>query len=142
MRSSPRGARAATLLAIALAPACDERAPEVEFAATALTPAEWDTWEQAGIKSAHHEITVRRTMRTPSWCRHLDATGVRSGNELTLRVMATKVEEECPPGEGLWGYLAVIKDLPSGRYDLRVVHTYATPGRSAETVLRHPVLVE
>lgn len=124
-------------------PACSAE-PEVEFVETPLSAQEWDAWSHAGVQSAHQEITIRRTMRTPSACRTLDAGVVRVGDEITLRVMAQEAEEDdCDPGrEGLFGYLAVIRGLRPGSYDLRVVHVFATPGRPTEEALRHRVLVE
>lgn len=129
----------ATLL---LMSACSERRLEVEFAETALTAEEMALWSRAGIRSAHDEISVRRTMRTPSWCRDLEAEAVRVGNEVTLRVMAIETDDDCPPGEGLWAYVAEIRGLRRGEYTLRVVHTYADPRRPSEVVLKHPVVVE
>jgi hypothetical protein len=130
------------ILAVLMVAGACQPAPEVDFAATPLTPAEVETWSSAAIRSAYHEITVRRTITTASWCRLLDADAVRTGSEITLRVVARETGGDCPPGEGTWGYIAVIHDLPSGRYDLRVVHTLAAPGRTSRVVLRHPVLVE
>ncbi|HEV2148897.1 MAG TPA: hypothetical protein VGR37_15940 [Longimicrobiaceae bacterium] len=130
------------ILAVLLTAAACRPAPEVEFVATPLSPAEVEAWSAAAIRSAHHEITVRRTITTGSWCRTLNADAVRTGSEITLRVVAREAGDDCPPGEGTWGYMAIIRDLPSGRYDLRVVHTFATPGRPSRLVLRHPVLVE
>ena len=129
-------------ICLSLLVACTSAEPEVEFAATPLSPAEWESWSHAGVRSAHHEITVRRTMRTPDWCRHLDASSVLTGSDLVLRVSATEGEGPCPPGEGLWGYMAVVRNLRSGRYNLRVVHTDAAGGTRPEVVLRHQVLVE
>lgn len=129
-------------LCLLVAAACGGSTPDVDFVATPLTPAEAESWEKAGIRSAHHEITVRRTFRTPTWCRELEADAVRTASDVTLRVMALRSDDPCPPGEGVWGYMAVIHDLAPGRYDLRVVHTYDTPGRPSEVVLSHSVLVE
>lgn len=122
--------------------ACAEESLEVEFAEAPLTPAELAAWSRAGVRSAHQEITVRRTITTPSWCRDLEADAVRTGNDVTLRVKASETREECPPGEGLWGYLAEIRGLRRGRYNLRVVHTFADPRRASEVVLTHPIVVE
>lgn len=133
--------RAGFACVLALA-ACSEPALEVEFAETPLTPAELAAWSRAGVRSAHQEITVRRTMTTPSWCRDLEADAVRTGSDVTLRVKAVQTEDACPPGEGTWGYVAEVRGLPRGRYNLRVVHTYVDSRRPAEVVLTHPVLVE
>lgn len=132
----------ALTICLVLAASCARSEPEVEFVATALTEAEWESWSRAGIKSAHHEITVRRTMRTPSWCRHLDATVLRTTSELVLRITSEETDDPCPAGEGLWGYMALIRNLDPGRYQLRVVHTYADDRRPSEVVLRHQVVVE
>ena len=129
-------------LCLLVAAACDASTPDVDFVAAPLTPAEAESWEKAGIWSAHHEITVRRTLRTPTWCRELEGDAVRTASAVTLRVMAHPSEDPCPPGEGVWGYMAVIHDLAPGRYDLRVVHTDAAPGGRAEVALSHSVLVE
>lgn len=129
-------------LSLSLLAACTSAEPEVEFVATPLSPVEWESWSHAGVRSAHHEITVRRTIRTPTWCRELDASSVLTGSDLVLRVAATEDEGPCPPGEGLWGYMAVVRNLRSGRYNLRVVHTDAAGGKRPEVVLRHQVLVE
>ena len=122
--------------------ACSERPLEVEFAETPLTATEMAAWSRAGIRSAHQEITVRRTMETASWCRDLEADAVRTGSDVTLRVKASETQDKCPPGEGLWGYVAEIHGLKRGRYNLRVVHTFADPRRPSEVVLTHPVVVE
>jgi hypothetical protein len=123
---------------------CTASRPEVEFVATPLSADEWRTWSQAGVQSAHQEITIRRTIRTPSACRTLDAAVAQVGDEVTLRVMARKTEGNgCNPAEeGLFGYIAVVRGLRPGRYDLRVVHVFADPKRPAQEVLRHSVLVE
>lgn len=133
--------RAGLVCVLALA-ACAAPALEVEFAETPLTSAEVAAWSRAGVRSAHHEVTVRRTMRTPSWCRDLEADAVRTGSDVTLRVKSTATSGECPPGEATWGYVAEIRGLAPGRYNLRVLHTYDDARRSPEVVLTHPVLVE
>ena len=122
--------------------ACTAGEPEVEFVATPLTEAEWRSWSRPGVESAHRHITVRRTMNTPSWCRHLDAEVVRTGRELVLRITSTESDGPCPPGEGLWGYMAQIQNLDAGRYRLEVIHTYAADKKPPELVLRHQVVVE
>jgi hypothetical protein len=130
---------AACLLLLA---ACSDPPLEVEFAETPLTVAEKAAWSRAGVRSAHQEITVRRTITTPSWCRDLEADAIRTGSDVTLRVKASETQDECPPGEGLWGYVAEIRGLKRGRYNLRVIHTFADPRRPSEVVLAHPILVE
>jgi hypothetical protein len=134
-----------TLAALALlVVSCTASEPEVEFIATPLSVDEWNTWSHAGVQSAHREITVRRTIRTPSACRTLDADVAQVGHEITLRIVARKAKEDgcSSAGEGLFGYMAVLRGLRPGRYDLRVVHVFANPDRPAEVALRHSVLVE
>lgn len=129
------------LLAPALA-ACTERSLAVEFAETPITPAEVDSWTAVTVRSAHHEVLVRRTMTTPSWCRDLEADVVQTGSDVTLRVSAMESDDACPAGEGLWGYLAEIRGLRPGRYNLRVVHTFADPRRPSVVELTQPVVVD
>lgn len=121
--------------------ACTAQSPEVEFAETPITSAEVGAWSAVTVRSAHREISVRRTITTSSWCRDLEADVVQAGSDVVLRVSATATEEECPPGEGLWGYLAEIRGLPPGRYNLRVVHNFADRRRPSEVVLNQPVAV-
>lgn len=122
---------------------CSLGEPEVEFVATPLTAAEADAWSQAGIRSAHHEITVRRIIEVAGPCRVFDADAVRMTDEVTLRVSARLDEEDCEaPDAQRFGYLAVIRGLKPGRYQLRVLHAYADPRRRSEVVLEHPVMVE
>lgn len=122
--------------------ACTARAPDVEFAATPITPAEISAWSAVTVRIAHREITVRRTITTSEGCRDLEADVVHAGSDVVLRVSATATGEECPPGEGLWGYLAEIRGLPPGRYNLRVVHNFADRQRASEVVLSQPVAVQ
>lgn len=123
---------------------CSESEPRLEFAAVPLSPEEWQAWSRAGVKSAAREITVRRTMRTPSACRTLSGAAAKSAGAITLRVMSREdADGDCDPAEdGLFGYTAVISGVRPGRYELRVVHVFADLRRPPETVLQHSVLVE
>ena len=134
-----RGFTAACLL---LAASCSDWALEVEFAETPLTAGDAGAWAQPMVQSANGEITVRRTMVTPSACRELDAELVRTGSDLTLRVTSREAGTGCPAGEGRWGSVAEIHGLRRGSYNLQVVHTYADPRRPSEVVLRQPIFVE
>ena len=131
-----------TIVCLLLLGACAEQPLEVEFAETPLTAGEMAGWSAAGVRSAHHEISVRRTIVTPSWCRDFEADVVRTASDVTLRIHALETQEDCPPGEGMWGYLAEIRGLKRGRYNLRVVHTFVDRQRPSELVLTHPIVVE
>lgn len=122
--------------------ACTERSLEVEFAETPITRAEVDSWTAVTVRSAHHEVLVRRTMETASWCRDLEADVVQTGSDVTLRVSAMKSHDACPAGQGLWGYLAEIRGLRPGRYNLRAVHTFADPARPSAVSLTQAVVVD
>lgn len=122
--------------------ACTERSLEVEFAETPITPAEVDNGTAVTVRSAHHEVLVRRTTEMPSWCRDLEADVVQTGSDVTLRVSAGESDDACPPGDGLWGYLTEIRGLRPGRYNLRVVHTFADPGRPSVVSLTQAVVVD
>ena len=122
--------------------ACTAPEAEVEFVATRLSREEWEAWSRPGVESAHRHVTVRRTFATSSWCRHLDADLARTGRELTLRVSADAVDEDCPAGAGLWGYMALIGNLEPGRYTLTVIHTHLADRIPPERVLQHEVVVE
>lgn len=116
--------------------------PEVDFEHARLSPGDEQAWSRPAVKSGYHEITVRRTLVAPSACRELRADAVLAAGAVTLRVSAHRTDGDCPPGPARFGYTAVIRDLPGGRYDLRVVHVSADPRRPPEEVLRHPILVE
>lgn len=120
---------------------CDRSDPEVEFAATRLSDAEWQTWSGAGVESAHRHITIRRAIQTPP-CRHLEPELIRTGSDLTLRVSAESVGPPCPARDTLWGYMAMIQNLEAGTYDLTVLHTSTADAVGHEVVLRHQVVVE
>lgn len=130
------------ILALLVCTACSEHALEVQFAEVPLSAAERAEWAQPGVRSAHHEITVRRTMDTPTWCHDLEAEAVRVGSLVNLRVMATRTEEPCPSGAGRWAYIAEISGLRPGAYTLEVVHTVQPSAERSRVVLRHPILVE
>lgn len=124
-----------------LAAACTGPSMEVEFAEAPLTPAEMAAWRGPVVRTASGEITIRGVMETPSWCRELVADAVQAGSEVTLRVSSSESEGECPPGAGMWSYVAEIRDLARGNYTLRVVHAFADARRPSELVLTQPVVV-
>ena len=129
-------------ICVLLLGACTAPQAEVEFVATRLSQEEWQAWSRPGVESAHRHVTVRRTFETPSWCRHLDADLARTGRELVLRVTSAVAEGDCPPGGGLWGYMALIGNLEPGAYSLSVIHTHLDDRKPPERVLQHQVVVE
>lgn len=96
----------------------------------------------ATIESGRHEITVRNVFELPDACWELSADVVESyPRQYVLRVFARASEERCDPREHRIGYTAVVKDLPVGRSQLRVVHILTNGHRTARTVFEHPVVV-
>lgn len=124
--------------------ACDGGAhsPDVVIEATAIAPELARGESLAAVESGHHEIRVRRTMAVPDGCRTLSGDVVRTGNTLTLRVIAHPAAgEPCEPAESYLAYTATLQSLRPGRYDLRVVHAYASDRRAPEVVMEHPIVV-
>lgn len=78
----------------------------------------------AAVESGHHTIAVRRMMRVPDPCRTLSAGLVHTGGLLTMRVVAEPDGRTCAPAETYMAYTARIRELPPGRYHLRVVHAH------------------
>jgi hypothetical protein len=60
--------------------------------------------------------------------------------EYVLRIVA-RLDEACELASRHIGYTAVIRRLPPGFHELRVVHITADGRRSAEITLQHPVVV-
>ena len=95
----------------------------------------------AAVESGHGAIAVRRTLRVSDPCRRVAAGVVRTGGQLTLRVVAEPDGRRCRAAEAYVAYTARIEALPPGRYDLRVVHA-DRGGRGRRGILpEHPVLV-
>lgn len=93
------------------------------------------------VRSASHTIRVRQTIRVPDPCHALAGDLLHSGGKLTLRVQPRPEGGPCTPGEAYLAYSARIRDLPAGRYDLRVVHVPVERRTGSEVVLEHPVVV-
>jgi hypothetical protein len=124
--------------------ACDGGAhsADVVIEATPVAPERARGESFAALESGHHEIRVRRTMAVPDACRTLSGDLVRTGNLLTLRVIAHPgAGEPCERAESYLAYTATILGLRPGRYDLRVVHANASDRRAPEVVLEHPIVV-
>ena len=127
-------------MAGAAAVACGDRVETatVEIESRPLTAGEAPP--RSSVESARHTIRVRQTIRVPDPCRRLQGDLLHSAGHITLRVNAVAGERECPAEETPLAYTASIRDLPSGRYRLRVVHPVERGGQP-EVVLEHPVIV-
>lgn len=93
------------------------------------------------VRSASHTIRVRQTLRVPDACHELQGDLLHNAGRLTLRVQPRPDGRPCTPGEAYLAYSARIRDLPPGRYDLRVVHVPVERRTRSEVVLEHPVVV-
>lgn len=121
---------------------CSEPADRVplEFSAEPFGEAEVREWSVARTETGDHQVTVRRAIQTRAKCEALEATLMRSGTTYTLRVGAGPRSGPAA-GEGVCGYTAVLRDLPSGRYHLRVVHAPDVTGGDADLVMDHPIRI-
>lgn len=93
----------------------------------------------SAVESGPHRIRVRRTIRLPDSCRRLSGDVQGTGADLTLQVVAEPDGRRCPRAEAYLAYVALVDDLPPGRYDLRVVHAY--PAERDSTSAAGPVVV-
>lgn len=93
----------------------------------------------AAVESGPHSIRVRRTIRLPDPCRRLSGDVHGTGAELTLQVVAEPDGRRCPRAEAYLAYVALVDDLPPGRYDLRVVHAF--PAERDGTAAEGPLVV-
>jgi hypothetical protein len=86
--------------------------------------------------------TVRGTMTTPTPCHRLSGAVERTGGAVVLRVSAAADPDAmCIQSIGAVPYTAVIRGLPAGTHEIRVVHTYPGTGWETATVLETRVTV-
>jgi hypothetical protein len=136
--------RTTSLLWLVLLAACEDGPlrPQVELRSEPLRVEASEPSPAAAIESGRHEITVRHVFDLPDPCWKLSADVVESyPRQYLLRVFARGGGESCDPAEQRISYTAVVRDLPIGRSQLRVVHILSNGHRTARTVFEHPVLV-
>lgn len=115
---------------------------EVELDVARLDAGEAARWPNPAVESGHHEITVRGVFTAQGPCRELRGTVARTvPGEYVLRVGAEQPRPVCPDTTRLLGYVAVLRGLPEGSHNLRVVHVGADSRTLAETVFRHEIRV-
>ena len=129
--------------AVAACAACgDGGGPAVvEIEAQPVTREAVQAGSLSSVESGGRAIRVRQIIRVPDPCRTLAADLLRTGNDLTLRVHATPEGQACPRSEAYLAYHAQIRQVPAGRYSLRVVHASDTHREGSRVVLEHPVVV-
>lgn len=66
----------------------------------------------------------------------------RYPGEFLLRIEASETPGPCGDPSVHIGYTAVLRGLPAGRHQLRIVHVGADGRTLAEVVLEHPIVVE
>jgi len=123
--------------------ACDREPEEraVDLTTVRLAPEELAEWAGPAVESGHHEITVRQVFTAQGPCRELEAEVMpRFPGEYMLRV-AAKDRSPCDDDTPHLGYTAVLRGLPTGSHQLRIVHVGADGSTLAETVLEHPIIV-
>ena len=95
-------------------------------------------WSVARLESGHHRVTIRRAADASGNCDALRADLLRTGHALTLRVSESAngaAQRESRP----CGYTAVIDQIPSGQYRLRIIHSGLTSRSGAPVVMDHPL---
>jgi hypothetical protein len=136
-----------TRFAVALAlvsSACAEPSepPQVELTTERLAPNEVKNWSRPAVESGHPEITVQRVFSAAEPCQVLNADVIeRARREYVLRVFARKAPQTCGDRSHDIGYRAVLKGVPAGRGNLRVVHIVTNGARTTRRVLEHPIVV-
>lgn len=126
---------------IAAAAACANGPAEVEITAEPIAREAVRSGSMATVRSGHHAIRVRHTIRVPDACHELQGDLLHTGGELTLRLHPEPNGRECAPEETYLAYEAHIRELNPGRYSLRVVHAPSDRRNGSEVVLDHPVAV-
>ena len=129
--------RDAPLAAALLLSACTPD-PEADVAAVRLDSAGVAAWPGASVGSARHAVTVRDTLHAHTACLDFDADVLVHGNDLRLRITSAPTDEACAGGTAVFEYRAVVRDLPSGQYNLRVIHAHAPEG-TPRLVREHPI---
>ncbi|CAN5680044.1 hypothetical protein BH23GEM3_BH23GEM3_06920 [soil metagenome] len=132
----------AVILILWLVGCADEpTAREVDLTTQRLTAAEVGDWPLPAVESGHPDITVRQVFTAQGPCRELEAEVMpRYPGQFMLRVVAHEpypCDDETPH----IGYIAVLRGLPAGSHQLRVVHVGADGRTLAETVFEHPIVV-
>lgn len=112
----------------------------LDFAAEPLGRDQAKEWAVARTRTGDHRVAVRHQLRSPGPCEEVRGELLRTGNVLTIRILAPASGGEAGGGDAC-GYTATIHGIPSGRYALRVVHTREDGGHAAEVVLDHPLHV-
>ena len=113
-------------------------AVSLDFRADPLRSEDLSEWSVVRLESGHHRVIVRRAADASGSCDDLRADLLRTGHELTLRVSDSArggIEGKAQP----CGYTAVINQIPSGRYRLRIVHSGPTSRSGAPVVMDHPL---
>jgi hypothetical protein len=81
------------------------------------------------------EIHILGQLNTPSACSSLSGNLNRSGSVLNLRITTRTRSTNCQQqGIGNYRYIAALRYLPTGTYELRVVHTFADGGWPDQTL--------
>lgn len=120
----------------------DQDRPTVDLSTVRITPEEMETRPQHALESGYHSITVRQVFSAQGPCRVLDAELTRNHPAgYMLRVEAREDDPACGDDSPHIEYTAVLRSLPPGRHQLRVVHIGADGRPLAETVFEHPVVV-
>ena len=112
----------------------------LDFRATPLESDQRTEWSVARLESGHHRVTLRRAVEVASNCDDLDADLLRTAGNLMLRVRES-AEPSGPTARTPCGYTAVIDEIPSGRYSLRVVHTGFGGASGAREVMNQPLVI-
>jgi len=114
---------------------------EVDLSTQRLQESEVTEWAAPSVQSGQAEITVRHVFTAQGPCRVLHGELMpRYPGEFLVRVVA---EDQSPCSEETphIGYTAVLRGLPEGSHQLRVVHVGADGTTLAQTALEHPILV-
>jgi len=120
---------------------CGSAELEVELTTQRLESTEVDRWPFPAVESAQPEIVVRQVFAAQGPCRELHAELMpRFPGEFLLRVVAED-RSPCPNQTSHIGYTAVLRGMPAGSHQLRVVHVGADGRTLADVALKHPIIV-
>lgn len=76
-------------------------------------------------------VRIETLTSTPDPCQAFDAAASKNGGELTLRVEVRRNAPGCRDVVGTFEYVAVLSDLPPGRYRLKIIHVFPETGEPA-----------
>jgi len=114
---------------------------DVELTTERIAADDVPAWSTPAVESGQPAIAIRQVFTAQGPCRILEAELMpRFPGEFLLRVVAED-RSPCSDDTPHIGYTAVLRGLPEGSHQLRVVHVGADGRTLAETVLEHPIVV-